>query len=148
MATDVDTLQLTGWEPIELAGFSASVGPLSMRGTGAEREVGFIAESRHANTNIGTVHGGVLMTFADIALGLGVVDVIGGRNCVTAQLQLHFVSTAKIGTLVSCRAEIIRHSRHLVFMRGLITSDGATVASADGIWKVLEARTGADQPKA
>jgi acyl-coenzyme A thioesterase PaaI-like protein len=135
---DPATLQANGWTELNTSGFSEPFGPFWMRGTGEECEIGFTVGSRHTNTHMNTVHGGMLMTFADICLGYRVVLALGGRYCATAQLQLQFVSVAEIGEFVSCRPELIRRSSQLVFMRGLICADEKVVASADGIWKVLK----------
>lgn len=135
---DEATLRREGWEALELSGFSAVAGPFWIRREGTRRQVGFIADAHHTNAHMGNVHGGMLMTFADVGLGLAVVDAIGGYNCVTAQLQVQFVSRAVVGAFVICHPEIVRQTRQLVFMRGLIAADGTTVASAEGIWKVLE----------
>ena len=135
---DPTSLKSAGWTPLETGGFSGLIGPFWMRGAGADRVIGFIAESRHGNNHLGTVHGGALMTFADISLGYAVVNALGGANCVPVQLQTQFVSSARMGEFITCRAELVRHSSQLVFMRGLISAGDRTVASADGIWKVLK----------
>lgn len=87
------------------------------------------------------------MTFADIALGIGAVRELGEQrmNTVTASMNTHFVAVARIGEFVTCRAEVVRKSRHLIFVRGLICVGDRTVASADGIFKLLEPRPTAYQ---
>jgi uncharacterized protein (TIGR00369 family) len=136
------SLQSAGWTSIDADGFSTAVGTLWTRGAGAELIVGFVADERHTNHQAGTVHGGALMTFADVAFGFGVVKALGGTNCATAQLQLQFIAAGKTGEFITCRPEIIRRTSQLVFVRGLITADDRVVASADGIWKVLAPRAG------
>jgi len=135
-----DFLRAEGWVPLKADGFSGLVGSFWTRDKGADRSLGLIAGPQHCNGHMGTVHGGMLLTFADVCLGYAVAQVLGGAHCVTAQLQMHFVSAARAGDFISCRPEVIRHSAQLVFMRGLIMSGERTVASADGIWKVLESR--------
>ncbi len=134
-------LKSAGWTTIEVGGFSGQIGLLWVHGTVADTTVGFFAEVRHTNNHIGTVHGGALMTFADIALGYAVVQTLGASNCATAQLQTHFVAAANPGDFITCRPEVVRRSSQLVFMRGLIAVGEKTIASVDGIWKVLEARS-------
>ena len=138
MTIDPDSLQAAGWRSFQAPAFSGVVGPLWTRGAGAELVIGFIPGPEHSNNHLGTVHGGVLMTFADVAFGFGVVQALGNTNCATAQLQLHFVAAGRIGEFVTCRPEIIKRTSQLVFMRGLIVVGEKTIASADGIWKVLE----------
>jgi uncharacterized protein (TIGR00369 family) len=133
-------LRDAGWTAHDIEGFTGQLDTIWTRGAGVTREVAFVVSSRHVNNHLGTCHGGALMTFADTALGFGVVDALGSTNCATAQLQFHFVAAARIGDFVVCRPEIVRRGGQLIFIRGLLTVDEKTVASADGIWKVLEQR--------
>lgn len=138
---DAIALQTAGWTSTQPDAFSGIAGLLWSRGSGAQATYGFIAEARHSNGHMGTVHGGMLMTFADIALGCAVVAALGAPICVTAQLQVHFVGAARVGDFITCQPEIIRQTRQLLFLRGLINAGDKTVASTDGIWKVLEPRS-------
>jgi uncharacterized protein (TIGR00369 family) len=131
-------LKLTGWTSQEFEGFTGQLGTLWTRVTGAQRVVGFFVDARHTNNHLGTCHGGAIMTFADVALGFGVADALGHVSCATVQLQTYFVSAARVGEFVTCTPELVRRTSQLVFIRGLVCVDDKTVASADGIWKVLE----------
>jgi acyl-coenzyme A thioesterase PaaI-like protein len=137
---DTESLKSAGWTAFQGRNFTGLAGPYWARGKGAEREIGLLVEERHCNDHMGILHGGALMTFADIALGWGASEALGGTGCVTAQLQIYFVAGAKVGEFVSCKSELVRRTSHLVFVRGLIKVGDKTVASADGIWKQLEAR--------
>jgi acyl-coenzyme A thioesterase PaaI-like protein len=136
--TDPAELSAAGWTCVEADGFTGQLGPIWVRGNGAAREIGFVAAPHHGNTHLGSVHGGVLMTFADIGLGYGAADALGGQHCATAQLQVQFVAIARFGDFITCRPELVRAGTRLLFVRGLIVAGGKTVASADGIWKVLD----------
>lgn len=129
-----------GWTRIDTLGFTATLGALWRLGVDEDCTLGFLADERQSNYQ-GGVHGGALMTFADIALGYCGARALGHTSCVTAQLQVQFVAGARIGELVSCKPELVRRSSQLIFVRGLICAGDRTVASADGIWKVLEPRT-------
>ncbi|MEO6248263.1 MAG: PaaI family thioesterase [Sphingomicrobium sp.] len=134
---DAARLQAEGWTCLSGTHFNAAAGPFWMRGTG-QREVGLLGEERHGNGYVGTIHGGVLMTFADIALGIGVVDNAGTRDCVTLQVQMQFAATAPIGSFLTCKPELVRRTSQIVFMRGLIMAGERTIAAADGMWKLLD----------
>jgi len=141
---NAEWLAATGWKSATVGGFSGQVGPFWFRrDDSGHRVIGLLVEDRHANSHLGTLHGGVVMTFADIALGAGADDALGGARSVTASLQAHFVSIARIGEFISCAPEVVRRTRNLVFVRGLIVVGERTIASADGIWKVLEPTAGA-----
>lgn len=134
-----EQLQAEGWKTIVTAGFGAISGPYWVQGEIGQRRVGLLVEPKHGN-HIERAHGGALMPFADVALGMAVADRLGSAYCVTVQLQMQYVATAKIGEFIICEAEIIRQTRDLFFVRGLMTVGDTIVASADGIWKVLEQR--------
>ncbi|MES0874079.1 PaaI family thioesterase [Sinimarinibacterium thermocellulolyticum] len=135
---DSAALSAAGWRSIEGRGFTAQLGPIWVLGGAGERQIGFIATAQQGNDQAGAVHGGALMTFADIALGYAAADALGGSHLVTAQLQVHFVSGGRVGEFIHCRPELVRRSTHLIFVRGLLVAGARTLASADGIWKVLD----------
>ena len=139
---DSASLKAAGWKPgLRGRGFTEVVGPFWVRSSGTAHELGFIAEARHANQDVNTVHGGVLMTFADLCLGYSAAMALGPIHCVTAQLAVQFVAAAKVGEFISGCGEVVRRGSQLVFVRGLIKSGDRVVASADGIWKVVPSRT-------
>ncbi|MFT3930614.1 MAG: PaaI family thioesterase [Spongiibacteraceae bacterium] len=140
MIATPESLKADGWERVELGGFSGVAGPFWMRADNGRRSLGFIIEDRHCNNHLGTIHGGMVMTFADMGLGVAVSDVLGHNRCATLSLQTQFVSVARIGEFITCKAEIIRSTRSIVFVRGFIMAEDRIVASSDGMWKVMEPR--------
>ena len=127
-----------GWTAFDDPGFIAHVGPVWHRDDGA---YGFRAEEKHANL-IGVVQGGMLMTFADRALGVAAMAAADGANCVTIQLDMQFVGAGRIGDWIEARPEIVKRTNSLVFLRTDLTRGTDTVASATGIWKILRRRPG------
>lgn len=138
VAVTPESLRAAGWEPNELGGFTNHVCPLWSRRDESGVEVGFIVEERHSNNHIGTLHGGAVMTFADIGLGWAVSNKVGHNMCVTVSLQTQFISVARVGEFVTCKAELIRATKQLIFVRGFIMTGDRIVASAEGIWKVMD----------
>ena len=136
---DPEQLAAQGWISLTGTHFNLAAGPYWVRSEGGVRQVGLLGEERHGNGHVGTIHGAVLMALADIALGLGVVDAAGTRDCVTLQLQIQFAAAARIGSFLVCQPEIVRCTSQVVFVRGLIRAGDRIVASADGIWKLLGA---------
>ena len=129
-----------GWTPHQAGGFDGFVGPFWSIDDGDTRTMGLLVEERHCNNHLGTLHGGVVMTFADIGLGTGVTRLLGEKrmNCVTVSLNTQFVSVAKLGEFVTVSAEVVRQTRSLIFVRGLLQVGDKTIANCEGIWKVLE----------
>lgn len=136
--TLAEKLVAEGWERLDVGGFTGQVGPFWRRLDEGLRVIGLIVDERHCNLHLGTVHGGVVMTFSDIALGSGVSHALGHNRCATASLQTQFVSVARVGEFLHCKAEVIRTSKQLVFVRGLVMAGERIVANADGIWKVMD----------
>lgn len=124
------------WQPRITDDFPQFVGPILERLEEGRRIFAFRADARHVNDR-GVVHGGMLMTFADQAFGEVVLDSIERQLCATIQLNTHFIAAVQVGDLVEARGEIVRGTRSLVFMRGILTVGDRTVASVDGIWKLL-----------
>ena len=126
-----------GWVPRDdEPGFMVLIGPLWQQGEGESLTFGFLAEDRHLNRR-GVVHGGMLMAFADQALGLTAREVTGGLPQATIQLDTHFIAPAIAGEFITVKAEVVRRTRSILFMRGTLEVGDRAVASLQGLWKVL-----------
>lgn len=133
-------LEADGWARLPTAAFSAAIGPTWMKGEPGARIVALLAHEGIVNDYGVVIHGGALMTFADIALGVGAADAITGQSYVTLQLQYQFAGGVRLGSLVTCEPELVRRTSQLAFLRGLVKADGETVGSAEGIFKALAPR--------
>ena len=137
---DEATLIAQGWKRLPGVRYTAAVGPTWSAMIDGRLTVGLQAQEHLGNDNFGIVHGGALMTFADIALGCAVGHVNGHvGNFVTVQMQFHFTAAANVGGFVTCQPEVVRKTSQLVFVRGLFEARGRTIASADGMFKFLDA---------
>lgn len=136
-------LAAQGWTVAEERGFIGLVGPFWSRVDGERRRFAFQAEPRHANL-VGIVQGGMLMTFADRALGILACEA-AGRAAVTTSFEMQFLGAGRIGSLIELEGEVLRRTASLVFMRGLLRTGRAVIGSAQGSWKILSARRG-DRP--
>lgn len=135
---DSAALAAGGWERLPTRQFSALIGETWMKGAPGSRTICLLADAQAQNDHMGIVHGGALMTFADIAFGCAVADELGGAHCVTAQLQYQFVSASQPGELITCEPEVVRRTSQMVFVRGLVKSGTRTIGSGDAIFKVLD----------
>ncbi len=97
---------------------------------------GFWTSEGHANAN-GVIHGGMFMSFADVIMGYTAQE-ISQRTTASIQIDYHFVSGLQPGRWVEGQAFVTRATNHLCFMRAVLTSDGATVITADGLWKLFK----------
>jgi len=126
-----------GWKTMKGPGFSSLVGPIWAKRDGESWRYGFLAEEKHENRQ-GAVHGGMLMTFADHAIGFVAWEAAGRRKCVTMQLENQFLAAVKHGDFVECDTEIVRAAKTVIFLRGVLKVNGRPVMAANGIWKVIE----------
>lgn len=130
-----------GWKIMKGPGFSSLVGPIwakrASTGDGEAWRYAFLAEEKHENRQ-GAVHGGMLMTFADHAIGFVAWEAAGRRKCVTMQLENQFLAAVKHGDFVECDTEIVRAAKTVIFLRGVLKVKGRPVMAANGIWKVIE----------
>jgi acyl-coenzyme A thioesterase PaaI-like protein len=136
---DEESLLADGWFRLPTVRYSAAIGPSFTKRIDGKITAGLLAQEHLGNDNLGVVHGGAIMTFADMALGIGVGYARGGEaQFVTAQLAVQFVAAAKVGTFITCAPEVVRMTSSMVFMRGLILADELVVASCDAIFKLLD----------
>jgi len=134
---DEAAMAAAGWSRLSTTAFSAAIGPSWVRGEPGERTVALPAHGGIVNDYGAVVHGGALMTFADVALGMGAADALNSGSLVTVQLQYQFVGGVKLGQLITCQPELVRRTSSLVFVRGLIRADDEIAGSAEGIFKAL-----------
>ncbi|MBT9292954.1 PaaI family thioesterase [Prosthecodimorpha staleyi] len=128
-----------GWEIVQQDGYEALVGPFwTCHDQGALR-VALKTRTEHRNRN-GAVHGGVILSLADQGLGLAVLEATGGLKQATIQLDLHFVAATRPGQFVVCIPKVDRVTSGVAFVRGELKVGDRLVATAEGIWKYVEAR--------
>ena len=56
------------------------------------------------------------------------------------QLTIQFVGALQLHEFAEISVEIVRATRSLVFLRGVMVAAGRTIATADGVWKILKWR--------
>jgi uncharacterized protein (TIGR00369 family) len=132
--------EFAGWRYWEGDPYETRSGPFFMR---REEDGGFLsafrAEEKHMNGG-GFLHGGCLMTFADFALFAIAMDELKGGHAVTMNLSGDFLGAAGPGALMEARGEVTRGGGKTIFVRGLITGDGAPALSFTGIIRKLSGR--------
>ncbi len=125
-----------GWERLPTQAFGAHVGPFYRPPGGGATFCGFLADERHGNKR-GVVHGGMLATAFDVAMGNASWTASDQRPNATVQLTVQYVGALQLGEFASIRTEVVRATRSLVFVRGVMTVGDRIVATADGVWKIL-----------
>lgn len=132
----VEDGEFAGWTTYDLKDtFDTTVGPFYFRPDPDGRmRCAFRAEQKHMNAG-DRMHGGCLMTFADIALFQTAYQEMEGSRGVTVQLDSTFVDAVRVGDLVEATGEVVRAGGSLVFVRGRIAVGDRTVMTFSGVIK-------------
>ena len=124
----------TGTDPAE-----DLIGPFYLKRDNECLTAGMRVSAKHCN-GMQTVHGGVLMTFADFALCAHARYQTEDKHIVTVSLNAEFVDGAPKGTWLESNTEIVRRTNRLTFVQGTILcseqgSEPYPVLSFSGVGK-------------
>jgi len=119
-------------------GFVRQIGPLYRRATGDAYSMGFRVEDHHTN-GMKNAHGGMLMSFADMAWG-HVVSVERSSYWVTVRLTLDFLSSAQLGDWVEGSSEVLSREDDLFVVRGRIWTGERLLITGTGVFKPIQQR--------
>ncbi len=88
----------------------------------------------------GVVHGGVLFTMVDTAMGKAALSVLDeGQRCASVEVQLRFLRPVADGRLETV-ASVIRPGRKIIHLEARIhDGEGTLVASGTGTFVVIAA---------
>jgi uncharacterized protein (TIGR00369 family) len=112
------------------------IGPLYGRGKGADLAVGLRVEAKHCNAR-GTIHGGILATLADVAIGYAIASSTDPRTAaITANLSLDYAGTAKIGDWVESRVDIHKRGTRLAFGSCYLCVGEERIARASAVFLI------------
>ncbi len=101
-------------------------------------QMGFRVEARHTNP-AGICHGGMMASFCDMLLPVcahHLSPALASRFLPTISLQVDYLAPTPLGAWVQGEAEVLRVTRTLAFLQGLVTADGTPVARASGVFKI------------
>lgn len=127
-----------GAEEVSVGGFNLFVGPLYRLPDGEDgglKRFAFLAADKHMNS-VGSVHGGMLMAFMDVAMSRTSRLVSGATRCSTVSLAVDFCSPGRLGDLIEARIRSPRRTRTMVFLMGELVAGDRTLVTANGLWKV------------
>ena len=116
--------------------FLDPAGPLYEKADGRTYIVGVRIAERHCNAR-GYVHGGLLATLSDIALGYSMrLAETPPEKAVTASLSVDFFGAAKIGDWLEVRAKAKRVGGAMAFCSADLFAEGEPIGQAKGVFKV------------
>lgn len=120
--------------------FNSHIGNLYVKrgekGTRDEFVLGFRVHGHMCNP-AGGLHGGMMMTVADLVGAMGGGTLAGLRKFLpTVNMTFDFVAPAKVGDWVEGRAELVRATRSLLFTNIYLTVGEEKILRASSICKI------------
>lgn len=98
--------------------------------------LGLRVAAKHCNMR-GTLHGGILATLADVALGYAIAfSTKPPTGLVTANLTLDFAGTAKIGDWLEVRVDVQKKGSRLAFANCYISAGESRIVRASAVFLV------------
>ena len=138
---DADHPGWYSWGEFPRGSFAGATGKLLFKPDGDGRALcRMFPTERHMNMG-GSIHGGAVMSFIDMAL------FAGGRcagmaegHYVTLDMTTHFLGRGQPGSPLDAHVELIRQTRSLVFLQGVVRQDGEPCYSFTGTLKRIRDR--------
>jgi acyl-coenzyme A thioesterase 13 len=117
--------------------FGDAAGPLLFRSDGDALTFATAVEQRHTNAT-GSAHGGMLSTFADLALGYAAaVSTDPPTRMRTVALNIDFIGPVAVGDLVTASPEVLRVGKRLAHASAIVFANDAPVARASATLAVV-----------
>ena len=130
------------WGDFPRGSFAAQTGRLLFRHEGeGKARVRMFPEDSHLNMG-GSIHGGAVMSFIDMALFAGGRCAgMGDGHYVTLDLHVHFIARGRTGVPLDAVVTLVRQTRGgLVFLSGVCEQDGEPSHSFTGTLKRIKDR--------
>jgi acyl-coenzyme A thioesterase PaaI-like protein len=124
-----------GFEPLVRASpVSELIGPVYSKGVGANFIIGLRVSEKLCNIR-GTMHGGMVATVADMALGYALAWTSQPPTpMVTASLTIDYAGTAEVGDWIESRVDIQKKGAKLAFANCYIVKGEQRIAHASGVF--------------
>lgn len=114
--------------------YNSTLGPMWVM----QRDDGIVVvrtEPGHLQGNLANnVHGGAILTQVDIALFVSarLNGCLRHGPAVTVDLQSHFMGAGRVGLPLDAEVELLKETGRMVFLRGLVKQQGASICSFSG----------------
>jgi acyl-coenzyme A thioesterase 13 len=119
--------------------YESVIGPFFFKVEDGRARCAFEPKPHHLNGGR-TIHGGALMSFADFALFAIAHNALSGEvKAVTLTCNSEFVGAGNLDALVAAHGEVLRETRSLIFVRGLITQASRPILAFSGTLKKIGA---------
>jgi uncharacterized protein (TIGR00369 family) len=124
------------WGDFPRSSFAAATGRLLFKPDGPGRGIcRMFPTEDHMNMG-GSIHGGAVMSFIDMALFAGGLCAGMARgHYVTLDLTTHFLARGKANSPLDAHVELVRQTRGHAFLQGVVRQDGEPCNSFTGTLK-------------
>ena len=110
--------------------------PLYSKRTDKAVIVGLRLAKPHTNAH-GLIHGGLIATLADNAMGYSCGYQMGATYMVTISLTVDFIGSARVGQWLAVEPEVIKTGSTICFAQSLVKADDVVIARADATFRVV-----------
>lgn len=119
--------------------------PLFSRADHGQVGIGVWLRDAHCNSR-GLVHGGLIASLADNAMGLSCAQQLReeGREVsglVTVNLTTDYVGSGRLGTWLETDTNFIKTGGSICFAACLVTADGQPIARASASFKIIKPKS-------
>ena len=112
--------------------FQSMLGELLFRPDGEDKIVCRMPTERKHSNGMGYLHGGFIMSFIDMAMFAIIFPQLEKSAAVTLSCATDFLTAGIVGEPIEASGEILKETGKMLFVRGLVTQNGANVASFTG----------------
>jgi uncharacterized protein (TIGR00369 family) len=117
--------------------FGAAAGPLLFRADGDRLTFATRIEERHANAR-GQAHGGMLSTFADLALGYAAAFSTDPPTAMhTVSVNIDFIAPVAIGDVLTATPQVLRVGRRLAHATTVLLVGDVPIGRANATLAVV-----------
>ena len=130
---DPDHPGWSSWRLRDDTRYNAFLGPLLVRREGEGARVRMLPLRQHTNLQ-DSIHGGTTMGFADVALfaAARVLGIMEAGSAVTLYKSFQFIGAGRADVYLDAEVDVLRETRRLIFMRGLVVQGEARLAAFSG----------------
>ena len=93
-------------------------------------------KENHLNA-AGITHGGFIAAVVDAGAGTAAHRAADKNPCVTISLELKFIAAVKLGEEIVGKTKIQKKTKSMVFLTCELIANSKIVATASGVWKIL-----------
>ena len=133
---DPDNPGWYSWGDFPRGSFAAATGKLWFKPDGESRARCRIMPTEAMLNHGGSIHGGAVMSFIDMAMFAGGLCAGMTRgHYVTLDLTTHFLARGKAGRPLDAHVELVRQTPGHAFLQGVVRQDGEPCYSFTGTLK-------------